>query len=885
MSENSPSTNKAVYLSDYQPPTFRVNRTGLEFELDPVSTVVRSRLELERNRDGALTLYGDGLELRALKLDGESLGSDQYTLAEGTLVIANAPDKLTLETESLINPEANTALNGLYRSGGIFCTQCEPEGFRRITWFPDRPDVLSIYTVGITANREQNPVLLANGNRIEYELLDNGLHRALWHDPWPKPSYLFALVGGDLGCLRDTFTTRSGRQVQLEIYSEHHNMDQCGHAMESLKKSMSWDEQVYGREYDLDTYMIVAVDDFNMGAMENKGLNIFNSKYVLARPETATDADFDGIEGVIGHEYFHNWSGNRVTCRDWFQLSLKEGFTVFRDQEFSADMGSRGVKRIIDANLLRAHQFPEDNGPLAHPVRPDSYVEINNFYTMTVYNKGAEVVRMLYNLLGVDTFRQGCDLYFDRHDGEAVTTDDFLQAHEDAGNRRLEQFRRWYSQAGTPRVTTTTKYDATRRICHIHMTQSCPPTPGQEHKQTFHIPVRTALFSRQGEPIRSRIAPDRDATLEHVFELTEAGQTFTLYDVESAPVTSLLRGFSAPVKLDAGLDDFELTVLMAHDSDPFNRWDAGQRLALAQILKAVCALREGEEVSFDNAYLDAFGRLLEADLADRAFHAFALKMPEYSIIAEELPQIDPLLVHRARSLLESELANRYHDALLDRYREFVPEPSYQFNPGQSGRRALKNQLLHYLAAADLKTADSLCLEQYRRADNMTDTMAALNTLCEFGSPGAPELLETFYRQWKQHSLIVDKWLRLQAMSPKLGDLSRIRMLLTHAAYNSSNPNKVRALLGAFCHANPVQFHQPDGSAYAFLTDQILALDPSNPQITSRLAGVFNQWQRYAEPWQGLMRQSLERIRLCDSLSRDTREIVTRALAGTDTNGE
>ncbi len=874
----SPQT---IRLTDYAPPEFNVARVELVFELDPVATRVRATLDLRRANKGSapLVLDGENLDTRRVAIDGRDLGPGEYRVDEGKLVIEGVGDRLALETECVINPEANTALSGLYRSSGNYCTQCEPEGFRRITWFPDRPDVLSVFTVTIIGDASSNPVMLCNGDRVDEKPLDDGRHQVTWHDPWPKPSYLFALVAGDLGCLRDTFVTRGGREVSLQVYAQHHNMDQCDHAMSSLKKAMAWDETVYGREYDLDTYMIVAVDDFNMGAMENKGLNIFNSRYVLARPETATDADFDGIEGVIAHEYFHNWSGNRVTCRDWFQLSLKEGFTVFRDQEFSADMGSRGVKRISDVNLLRAHQFPEDSGPMAHPVRPDAYVEINNFYTMTVYNKGAEVIRMLYNLLGAEQFRAGCDLYFARHDGQAVTTDDFVRAHEDAANRKLDQFRRWYDQAGTPRVTARGEYDAGARTYTLHMTQTCPPTPGQDRKQPFHIPVRGALFDLAGNPIACRMAPATDAVHEHVFELTGSEQTFVLHEVDAEPVPSLLRGFSAPVKVDPGLSSAELSVLMAHDDDPFNRWDAGQQLALAQLVAASKSIADGAPPNFEETFLGAFGRLLESEIEDGAFHALALALPDHAIVAEELDVIDPLAVHGAIDALERALAARYLDAMVARYESFVPEPPYAVDPAQAGRRALKNRLLMYVTAGDAEIGARLARAQFDRADNMTDRMGALAAACRFSAPGTEEMLGRFYEDWREQPLIVDKWFRLQAASPTLGGIERIRALMAHPAYNATNPNKVRAVIGAFCHANPVHFHATDGTGYDLATEQVLQLDPVNPQIAARLVSAFNQWRRYGDPFKASMRASLERIREQAGLSRDCYEIVSRALAG------
>ncbi|GJL81445.1 MAG: aminopeptidase N [marine bacterium B5-7] len=880
-SRNAPAS---IRLTDYQPSAFTIDLVELEFDLEPDATKVRSRLSIRRQgtHDKSLVLVGEGvngepLDTRKVAVDGRELGEHEYHINADNLTIDNVGDEFTLETHCVIDPESNLALSGLYRSSGNFCTQCEPEGFRRITWFLDRPDVLAEYRVTLIADAKNNPVMLANGNRVESVDLDNGKRRVSWHDPWPKPSYLFALVAGDLGCLRDEFVTRSGRKVALEVYAQHHNMDQCDHAMASLKQAMRWDEEVYGREYDLDIYMIVAVDDFNMGAMENKGLNIFNSRYVLARPETATDDDFDAIEGVIGHEYFHNWSGNRVTCRDWFQLSLKEGFTVFRDQEFSAAMGSSGVKRISDVNILRAHQFPEDSGPMAHPVRPDSYVEINNFYTVTVYNKGAEVVRMLYNLLGPEQFRAGCDLYFDRHDGQAVTTDDFVRAHEDASGRQFDQFRRWYEQAGTPRVTASVEFNQDTQHYQLKLAQNCPPTPAQPDKKSFHIPLRGAFFDFDGNPVMCRVGDDSTMRQEHVFELTETEQSFDLVGIDQPVVPSLLRGFSAPVKLDAGLDRRALAILMAHDTDPFNRWDAGQRLALNEILNGVDSIAKGRTPQFDRIFIDAFGTLLASELDDGAFHAAALALPQYAIVAEELDAIDPTAVNDSLDALKATLATEFQTLLNERYQRFVPEIAYTFDRVDNGRRALKNCLLGYLAADDAGAVSNLAASQFQRADNMTDRMGALATATRYGLECAEMLLQTFYDDWRNHSLVVDKWLRLQASSPVLGTVENLRRLMGHEAYNGKNPNKIRALVGAFCQANPQQFHAVDGSGYALLTEQVLMLDAVNPQVAARLVSAFNQWKRYRDPWRGQMRDSLRQIRERETLSRDVSEIVERAL--------
>ena len=876
--DNSSNIPSAINRVDYKTPKFTIPFVELVFDLDAHATRVRSTLTVARegNHNEPLVLDGDCLSTISVSIDGKLLAEDSYEITEKTLTL-NVPDQCTVETICVVDPDANTTLNGLYRSSNIYCTQCEPEGFRRITWFPDRPDVLSVYTVTINADQLSCPKLLSNGNRINYQQHDNNTHSATWNDPWPKPSYLFALVAGDLGCLQDNFTTCSGRNVSLEIYAEHHNMDQCDHAMSSLKHSMEWDEAVYGREYDLDIFMIVAVDDFNMGAMENKGLNVFNSKYVLARQATATDSDFEHIEGVIGHEYFHNWSGNRVTCRDWFQLSLKEGFTVFRDQEFSADRGSRSVKRISDVNVLRSHQFPEDNGPMAHSVRPDSYVEINNFYTVTIYEKGAEVVRMLYNLLGAEQFRKGCDLYFERHDGAAVTTDDFVIAHEDASGRNLQQFRLWYSQAGTPRVRIETDYDESNQHLTISMHQHIPDTPDQSDKKPMHIPVKAALFSTSGEVVLSKNNQNSSVHHEHLFELTEKTQKFELFDVKQPVVASYLRGFSAPVKLSTDHAEDQLAVLLSADNDDFNRWDAGQKLAMNAIMLAIDTLESGDEPTFQEHYLHAYEKLLNSDVEDLHFHAQALQLPGYTLIAEECEKINPARIFVARNSLENHLATRLKDDFIERYHSLKVDQPYEFTVAQSGRRALRNCLLGFIMAADNQLGDELCTRQFRESDNMTDRMAALSILCEWNTEHTKDALDNFYNEWNHQPLIVDKWLSVQARSTRLATIERMHTLLTHPAYNDENPNKVRSLIGVFSHGNPIGFHDISGEGYEFVHNQIIALDKINPQIAARLAGAFNHWRRYAEPWSSIMKDSLIEIQKVHSLSRDVSEIVNRAL--------
>ena len=745
MLSDAPQT---VYLKDYRPPQFLVEQVDLDFDLGEEETRVGARLVVQRNPDrhggdGVLELYGERLELLALHLDGRDLRPEEYDLDAGVLRIPQVPQRFELETRVSIRPQDNTELEGLYRSGGLFCTQCEAEGFRRITFFPDRPDVMARFTTSISADQTRYPVLLSNGNLMERRDLGNGRHRVSWLDPFPKPSYLFALVAGDLRCIEDSFTTASGREVKLQIYVEPENVDKCAHAMRSLRKAMAWDERRYGREYDLDIYMIVAVNDFNMGAMENKGLNIFNSKYVLARPETATDRDFQGIEGVIAHEYFHNWTGNRITCRDWFQLSLKEGLTVFRDQEFSADMGSRGVKRIEDVRLLRAHQFAEDAGPMAHPVRPDSYIEINNFYTVTVYEKGAEVVRMQANLLGPALFRTATDLYFARHDGQAVTTDDFVQCTADASGRDLGQFKRWYQQAGTPELELTGEYDAATGSYHLRVRQHTPDTPGQRDKPPLHIPFALGLLGPQGRDLPLQLEGEAVAPSAgtRMIELREREHRFTFVGLDARPVPSLLRGFSAPVKLHYDYSDAELTFLLAHDSDDFCRWDAAQTLAQRLILAGIADGRVGLPVTVPEAVVAAFGAALSDVDADRHLLTQILTLPGESYLADQLEVVDVDAVHAVREGVRRSLAAALRSELLDTYRACAETGDYDLEPASIGRRALKNLCLGYLMQLDDPEPLVLCQAQLDAGHNMTDVIAALSLLAERDCPERDSALQ------------------------------------------------------------------------------------------------------------------------------------------------
>lgn len=875
------ATPRTVFLKDYVPPAWRVPRVELTFRLDPACTRVHSRLALERAEGAAgepLMLYGQDLTLLTLSADGRPLPKGAWRLEGEQLWIQDLPERCELTVETEIRPDANTALEGLYVSGGNFCTQCEAEGFRRITYFPDRPDVMTVYTVRIEADAAACPVLLSNGNLVESGDLPDGRHYAVWHDPFPKPSYLFALVAGNLACREDRFVTRSGREVALRIYVEHHNLDKCEHAMRSLVKAMRWDEETFGREYDLDVYMIVAVDDFNMGAMENKGLNIFNSKYVLARPDTATDDDFVAIESVIAHEYFHNWSGNRVTCRDWFQLSLKEGLTVFRDQEFTADQSLRAVKRIDDVQRLRSLQFPEDAGPMAHPVRPQSYMEINNFYTMTVYEKGAEVVRMIQTLLGREGFRRGLDLYFERHDGQAVTTDDFVRAMEDATARDLTQFRRWYDQAGTPVLEASGVYEAAARRYRLTVRQSCPPTPGQPDKLPLHMPLAVALLDRAGHEIPLRLEGEAaPAGGQRVLELTAPDHVFVFEDVPERPVPSLLRDFSAPVTLRFAYTEGELAFLMSSDTDAFNRWEAGQQYAVRVLMKLVEDVRAGHPLALDGRFVESVARVLEATALDPALVAEALSLPGESYLADQMSVVDVDAIHAARQFVRRTLGERLATQWQAAYERHRVTDARDPGAAAMGARRLANLSLAYLVVAEGTDGRSLAYRRFRGAGSMTESMGALRALMDCDCEERDAALVAFESRWRDEPLVLDKWFSLQAASSVPGALQRVRTLMAHPGFNMRNPNRVRALIGAFATANPVHFHAADGAGYRFLADQVLALDPINPQVAARLVKSLSRWKRFDEPRQQAMRAALKRIADTRGLSRDVYEIASRSL--------
>ncbi|MCX8049747.1 MAG: aminopeptidase N [Methylohalobius sp.] len=875
-----PEPPKPIYLRDYQPPAYLVDHIQLEFDLDPTTTRVKSRLTLRRNpvspAPDVLILDGEDLTPVAIALDGHPLPEAHYRIEEGRLVLPQPPKAFTLETEVLIHPQANTRLEGLYVSKDLLCTQCEAEGFRRITFFPDRPDVMARFHVTLRADKAHYPVLLSNGNLIERGELEDGRQYAVWEDPFPKPSYLFALVAGKLEKKTDTFTTRSGRQVLLELYVEPHDLDKCDHALACLKRAMAWDEQRYGREYDLDRYMIVAVGHFNMGAMENKGLNLFNAQYVLAKPESATDADYEHILAVIGHEYFHNWTGNRITLRDWFQLSLKEGLTVFREQQFAADQGSPGVRRIEDVNLLRTRQFPEDEGPLAHPVRPESYIEINNFYTMTVYEKGAEVVRMLHTLLGEEGFRRGMDLYFARHDGQAVTCEDFVQAMAEANGIDLSQFMRWYTQAGTPTVEVHTAYDSEQKTLLLTLRQTCPPTPDQPHKEPFVIPICLGLLGQDGRelPLQLQGEPNACGT-SRILTLAQTEQRFAFINVPEKPVLSILRGFSAPVKLDYPRPREELYFLWRYDRDPFVRWDAGQTLLSAILLEHI----HSQPLALDPKVQEGFYALLTEPLTDLSYTSWLLTLPEEDYLAEQMPVIDPEGVHRVRERAKQALAHALSEAFWTCYaHHHRPEEACDTSSAAIGRRRLKNICLEYLACLDTTLVQTRLLEQFEQARNLTDGLAALKIIVHTAHPAQAQCLAAFYRRFQAEPLVLDKWFALQATSPQPGALERVKALLAHPDFDLGRPNRVRAVLGAFSRQNPVHFHAPDGSGYALLTEYLLKLDRLNPQLAARLAQPLTAWRRYDSTRQQHMRTELSRLLEAPGLSKDLFEIASKALA-------
>ena len=897
MKEGQP---KAIYLKDYKVPPFLIEETHLHVDIHEDVTTVTTTLKVVRNPEAeaedAVNLVLDGskdLDTQSIAIDGRVLTSNEYQIDTAELSIFEAPDTFELTTSVQIKPQDNTALEGLYKSGDMFCTQCEAEGFRNITWYLDRPDVMSRYTTTVVADKKSYPVLLSNGNDIDRGE-DGGRHWVTWQDPFMKPAYLFALVAGDLQHIEDEFVTMSGRKVTLRIFTEAHNIDKVDYAMVSLKNAMKWDEAVYGREYDLDIFMIVAVESFNMGAMENKGLNVFNTSCVLARPDTTTDAAYQRVESVVAHEYFHNWSGNRVTCRDWFQLSLKEGFTVLRDQQFSSDMGSPTVCRVNDVAVLRSAQFAEDAGPMAHPIRPDAFIEINNFYTATVYEKGAEVVGMIRTLLGAEQFRAGSDLYFDRHDGQAVTTEDFVKAMEDANGVDLSQFRVWYRQAGTPVLDVTGDYDKSAKTFTLNVAQSCPATPGQEDKDVYHLPLKIGLLDHEGNDIRFPVMDldvaniDDTAGFSAVLNVSEKEQKYVFRGIESAPTPSLLRGFSAPVKLDYSYSRDDLTFLMSHDSDGFNRWEAGQRLAVDVIQEMVGQIEAGATPSVDERLVSAFDvnltQAVDGDrdpALDKAMIAHMLVLPAASYLTQlsEVANIDA--IHQARSLVRNTIAKKLGGLLLSVYKMNQKKVAYEANAEQIAERSLKNVALAYLMQPDDTEMVQLCVGQFTTANNMTDTSAALRSLVGSAADAAQapkkKALADFYNRWVNEALVVDQWFAIQASCPLPGTLDQVKTLMSHEAFDIKVPNRMRAVIGQFAAANMMNFHAADGGGYVFLADQVIELNAINPQMAARILAPLTRWKKFDVGRQVKMKDELQRILDVDGISPDVYEIVTKSL--------
>ena len=885
--KSTKQSHVTIHRKDYTAPAYWVDTVEIGFDLDPAATRVSTRITLQRNSASPnkdVELLGDGVKLVALRMNGKTLrkGVKGYSLADGKLRIANAPDEITLEIETLVEPEKNTSMMGLYVSNGNFFTQCEAEGFRKITWFPDRPDVMAKYTVMMRGDKKKYPVLLSNGNLIEQGDLPRGRHYAKWEDPFKKPSYLFALVAGKLVCQEEKFKLNSGRKVLLQVWVEPGNLDKTQHAMDSLKHSIRWDQERYGLELDLDRFMIVAVGDFNMGAMENKGLNIFNTKYVLANPSIATDSDYANIEAVVGHEYFHNWTGNRVTCRDWFQLSLKEGLTVFRDQEFSADMigtdSGRAVSRIENVRMLRQVQFSEDAGPMAHAVRPDSFVEISNFYTVTIYEKGAEVVRMYQTLLGRDGFRKGMDLYFARHDGQAVSCDDFRATMAHSSGRDLAQFERWYCQPGTPQLKVQSHYDAAKQTYTLTLSQRCKPTAGQKKPLPFHIPVAVGLLDARGRDMALTLegaASAKPATI-CVLELTKAKQTFIFKRVSSKPTPSLLRNFSAPVVMEYNYTDQELAQLMAHDSDAFNRWEAGQRLAMQRLLNLIKQVQAGEKLTLDELFINALRTRLNDTALDPSFREVVLTLPSELMLAEQCEVIDPQAIHTARQFMRKTISEKLKADFIAVYAANLTPGKYSPDAKSAGKRGLKNLCLSYLLGWQDESTLQLAHAQIDAANNMTDRLAALMALVNTGSKTAQQPLKNFYRDFKNEALVVDKWFSLQAVAMHT-DVTAVRKLMTHPAFTLKNPNRARSLISSFCNGNPSQFHAADGSGYAFWTEQVIALNKLNPQVAARLVRTLDHWKKYQPALKQQMQAALQKIAATKGLSKDVQEVVFKTL--------
>ena len=878
-----PDKPRTIRLADYRPPSHLIDTVDLAFSLAPAETIVRAKLRVRPNPDAGphnkLMLDGEHFRLDRIAIDGIELAPSAYQRDDASLTIHSPPSKpFSLEVATAVNPDDNKALQGLYLSRGIYCTQCEAQGFRRMTYFLDRPDVLSVYTVRIEADVDAAPVLLANGNPVERGTLQRGKrHYAIWRDPHPKPCYLFALVAGDLSPVASSFTTMSGRKVDLKIYVEHGKEARAVWAMDALKRSMAWDERRFGREYDLDIFNIVAVSDFNMGAMENKGLNVFNDRLILASAETATDTMFEAIESVVAHEYFHNWTGNRITCRDWFQLCLKEGLTVYRDQEFSGDERSRAVQRIVDVRQLRTHQFAEDAGPLAHPVRPESYIEINNFYTATVYEKGAELVRMIETILGSDMFRAGLDLYFDRHDGTAATIEDFLRCFEDASGRDLGHFKLWYSQAGTPSLVCALSHDRVTRTVDLRIDQVLPATPGETRKSPLHIPVRVGLIGGNGADL-DLVRDDGGPVPGGVLDVTKRSQTFRFTGIPKRPVLSMLRGFSAPVNLTVDLADRDLEFLMAHDSDLFNRWQAANTYATRTIVQIVGALAEGKRSGRGAGFARALGEIVRSDSLEPAYRAEVLKLPSQSDIAREIGRnVDPAHIARAHGQFARLVGRTLGDTLEALYAEMAGRGPFSPDAASAGRRALRNAALTLLAARGTPADQARTASHYFKSNNMTEQAHALGTLCLTDTPERQKALDHFYNRWSDDHLVIDTWFAVQAQSPMPRALEDVRALSAHPKFALTAPNKVRALVGAFAMQNPLQFNRTDGKGYAFVVDQVLALDRFNPQIAARMLGCFKSWRTLEPGRRSKVKKSLNQVAKAPELSRDVFEIVSRML--------
>ena len=884
MKESQP---EAVYLKDYKAPSFLIEKTHLSFDLFEDYTEVEARLQIVRqpgNDKEPLVLHGQELKLISLAINDQVLASDAYLVDENTLKIFDVPERFELLCVTQIKPQENTSLQGLYRSRTMYCTQCEAEGFRKITYFIDRPDVMSEFTTRVSAEKSKFPVLLSNGNQIDAGE-EGSRHWVVWHDPFKKPSYLFALVAGSLVNIDDTYTTASGREVRLRIFVEEKDRDKCDHAMQSLKRAMEWDEKVYGREYDLDIFMIVAVDDFNMGAMENKGLNIFNTSCVLAKQETTTDAGFQRVEAVVAHEYFHNWSGNRVTCRDWFQLSLKEGFTVFRDAEFSADMGSRTVKRVEDVSLLRSLQFAEDAGPMAHPVQPASFIEISNFYTLTVYEKGAEVVRMIHTLLGAELFRQGSDLYFERHDGEAVTIEDFVKAMAEVSGRDFSQFMHWYRQAGTPRVQIEGEYHPEQARFTLHVKQSCAPTAECEQKKPFLIPMRVSLHGEAGA-LKLQLqgeTPDAEThdNTQRVLEISQPQQSFVFENIAEKPIPALFKGFSAPINYEYRYSLEELAHLTVADDDGFCRWDACQQMSLRVIDSVMQQMGTTPSPEVPAVFIETLSNLLQSPSLDPAMIALMLALPSEQFIGEQKSLIDVDAIHHARNRVKRKVAQSLYDIFVSRYQSLSAPRQYQPSAQQIAQRSLKNIALQYVIFSGKEEGFTLARSQYEAADNMTDQLAALRAIVH--SPKSDkqalrdEVLSDFYRQWRNEPLVMNNWLAVQASCSLPGALKRVKLLMQHEAYDARNPNKIRSVVGTFCSQNIVNFHDKSGAGYEFLRDQIIILNKQNPQMASRLLTPLTKWKRYDDNRKNLMRDALRAIQAQPNLSKDVYEVVMKSL--------